>query len=220
MSAIVRQARSELTRRKILRAAIDLFSAQGYSATGLGDIIDEAELTKGALYYHFDSKEALGATIIAEADARILEEFENIAQSASPALENLIHGTFAVSDFIAVDRHARVGLQLLRTFGGFNATARQIYQKWHENTSTQIKAAISEGDVRAEAETSAVTDVILSTLLGSELLAHAGVGDQREHITGMWQLLLPTVVDEDALEYFGQFLARESLRGTPLPPRG
>ena len=54
-----RQARSEATRRKIIDSAVDLINEIGYPAAGLGDIIERAELTKGALYYHFDSKEAL-----------------------------------------------------------------------------------------------------------------------------------------------------------------
>ena len=63
---MARQARSEATRKKIVDAAVDLFAEVGYQATGLGDIIERAELTKGALYYHFDSKEALATAIIEE----------------------------------------------------------------------------------------------------------------------------------------------------------
>src|SRR5690349_17950524 len=54
----VRQARSEVTRRKIIDAAVGLFNDVGYSNAGLGDIIEHAGLTKGALYHHFSSKEA------------------------------------------------------------------------------------------------------------------------------------------------------------------
>ena len=49
---MVRQARSEATRKKIVDAAVELFTEVGYQATGLGDIIERAEMTKGALYYH------------------------------------------------------------------------------------------------------------------------------------------------------------------------
>jgi AcrR family transcriptional regulator len=56
---MVPQARSEATRQKILDAAIDLFSEVGYAAAGLGEIIERAGTTKGHLYHHFDSKEAL-----------------------------------------------------------------------------------------------------------------------------------------------------------------
>ena len=66
---MVRQARSEATRRKIITSAVELFNEIGYPAAGLGDIIERAEMTKGALYYHFDSKESLATAIIEEGSA-------------------------------------------------------------------------------------------------------------------------------------------------------
>jgi AcrR family transcriptional regulator len=53
---IARQTRSEVTRRKIINAAVELFNDVGYSNAGLGDIIERAGMTKGALYHHFNSK--------------------------------------------------------------------------------------------------------------------------------------------------------------------
>ena len=70
---MVRQARSEATRRKIIMSAVELFNEIGYPATGLGDIIERAEMTKGALYYHFDSKESLATAIIEEGSAHLVE---------------------------------------------------------------------------------------------------------------------------------------------------
>ncbi len=66
---MARQVRSELTRRRILDAAIDVFSEVGYAAAGWGTIIDRTGMTKGALYHHFDSKEALASDIIDEGSA-------------------------------------------------------------------------------------------------------------------------------------------------------
>ena len=81
---MVRQARSEATRRKIIAAAVDLFNEIGYPATGLGDIIERAEMTKGALYYHFDSKESLATAIIEEGSANLVQAFRSITQSSAP----------------------------------------------------------------------------------------------------------------------------------------
>lgn len=46
-------------RQAILDAAVDLFYAQGYSATGVQQIVDVAGRTKGAFYHYWDSKESL-----------------------------------------------------------------------------------------------------------------------------------------------------------------
>ncbi|HVT64299.1 MAG TPA: helix-turn-helix domain-containing protein [Mycobacteriales bacterium] len=47
------------TREQILRAALDLFTQQGYDSTSLRQLADHQGLTKAALYYHFPAKEQL-----------------------------------------------------------------------------------------------------------------------------------------------------------------
>ncbi|MBN2549793.1 MAG: TetR/AcrR family transcriptional regulator [Anaerolineales bacterium] len=50
------QKRSEETRARILSAAIELFSREGYEATGVAEICQAAGVSKGAFYHHFPSK--------------------------------------------------------------------------------------------------------------------------------------------------------------------
>src|SRR5262245_59841796 len=52
-------AKSETTITNILQAAQKLFIARNYADVTMADIAQAAEVTKGALYHHFDSKEAL-----------------------------------------------------------------------------------------------------------------------------------------------------------------
>jgi AcrR family transcriptional regulator len=47
------------TRERILDAALELFVAQGYDGTSLRQIAEQLGVTKAALYYHFESKEAI-----------------------------------------------------------------------------------------------------------------------------------------------------------------
>jgi TetR/AcrR family transcriptional regulator, transcriptional repressor for nem operon len=57
------------TRAKILRAAGIAFRRQGYHATGVDKVMEEAGLTAGGFYAHFESKEALLAEALAPAAA-------------------------------------------------------------------------------------------------------------------------------------------------------
>lgn len=50
---------SEETRNQILNAALELFSRHGYDAASVKDICDAAQVSKGAFYHHFSSKQAL-----------------------------------------------------------------------------------------------------------------------------------------------------------------
>jgi AcrR family transcriptional regulator len=51
--------RPDSTREQILRAAARQFAQRPYYAVGLDDILAEAQLTKGAMYFRFRSKHAL-----------------------------------------------------------------------------------------------------------------------------------------------------------------
>ena len=55
------------TAEKILDAGRSLFNAKGYAATSLGDIARTVGISKGNLTYHFPTKRALAAQLIANA---------------------------------------------------------------------------------------------------------------------------------------------------------
>jgi len=57
------ETKSARTRRRILDAAAEVFSEQGYGAR-LSDIADRAGMKTGSLYYHFDSREDLVAEVL------------------------------------------------------------------------------------------------------------------------------------------------------------
>jgi len=54
-----REDKKDLTRQQMLTAAADLFADKGYENTSVEDIAERANVSKGTLYYHFETKEAL-----------------------------------------------------------------------------------------------------------------------------------------------------------------
>ena len=54
------------TRRRILASALSLFVKKGYERTTFTDIASRLGMTKGAVYWHFDSKEKLLVTLLDE----------------------------------------------------------------------------------------------------------------------------------------------------------
>jgi AcrR family transcriptional regulator len=211
---MVRQARSEATRQKILNAAVELFSDAGYAETGLGEIIERAQMTKGALYYHFDSKESLAAAIIEDGGADVLGAFGDIDHSTLPALETMIHGSFVVAEVILGNKVARTAAQLARALGGFSDAASRAYDQWLGAMAATARRAKAEGDLRSDVDPDAVAECVTGALLGAELISSAlSRGDDLiTRLTKSWQILLPAIAAESGLAYFHEFLARESLR--------
>jgi AcrR family transcriptional regulator len=60
-------------RAKILDVARELFGSKGYTVTSIADITNVLGVTKGALYYHFASKEAILDTLVKEPAAELTE---------------------------------------------------------------------------------------------------------------------------------------------------
>ncbi|WP_330175971.1 TetR/AcrR family transcriptional regulator [Streptomyces sp. NBC_01498] len=58
-------------RADILDAARKLFGTKGYTVTSIADLAEALSVTKGALYYHFKSKEAILSALVAEPAAEI-----------------------------------------------------------------------------------------------------------------------------------------------------
>jgi AcrR family transcriptional regulator len=211
---MARQARSEATRRRILDAAVELFGEVGFAATGLGDIIERAELTKGALYYHFESKESLASAIIEEAAAKVFETIDVICASPSPAMENLVHSSFAVAGIVTSDPIVRTGVQVARALGEFNAVVTQSYAGALQLVTVQLAAAETDGDLRTALPADAVAETLLAAYLGAELLTgpSSTSADLFRRLTRIWDIMLPAIADPHALPFLKEFLSREALR--------
>jgi AcrR family transcriptional regulator len=213
---MVPQARSETTRQKLLDAAIDLFSEVGYAAAGLGEIIERAGMTKGALYHHFDSKEALATAIIEQGTNLTRDAFRQVCESSSPALENLIHGVFIVADLLVSDKTARTAEQLTRGLAEFNSAASRAWSSLLDSMRTQARRASAEDDLWEGVDPDVVTEAILNTMLGAQFLSKTADGiDHIERLTRSLELFLPAIVTDTSLPYFREFLARESMRHAP-----
>lgn len=63
---MAKQARALQTRRSIVEAAASVFAEYGYERAATSEILRRANVTKGAMYFHFPSKESLAQAIMDE----------------------------------------------------------------------------------------------------------------------------------------------------------
>ncbi len=211
---MARQVRSEATRRKILDAAVDVFNEVGFATADRGAIIERTGMTKGAFYHHFDSMESLASAIIDEGAKLVLDALATMSDSFSPALENILHGTFITADLFASNKVVRTAEQLTLAFGKFNDAAAAAYTNWVEAMTAQTSRAIAEGDIRSELDAKMVSESIIGATFGARMIgqAIAGGNDLVRRLTLMWELLFPAIVTDASLGYYREFLSREALR--------
>src|SRR2546429_5465696 len=90
MARIVKEQAYALRRNAILDVAQRLVETRGYEQMTIQDMLDELQISKGAFYHYFDSKQALLEALI----ERMLEEVEQllipiVQDSHMPAIEKL-----------------------------------------------------------------------------------------------------------------------------------
>src|SRR5258708_38924259 len=64
----------ERTRERLLQAAFREIHRSGFQSAGIDTILAATNVTKGALYYHFESKEALGYAVVEEKIAKLTHD--------------------------------------------------------------------------------------------------------------------------------------------------
>lgn len=84
--------RTEATRAALIRAARALFVAKGYADTGTPEIVAAAGVTRGALYHHFDDKQALFRAVVEQESAAVASEIEQASAESSSPRQALLQG--------------------------------------------------------------------------------------------------------------------------------
>ncbi len=140
-----------------------------------------------------------------------------MSDSFSPALENILHGTFVTADLFATNKVVRTAEQLTLAFGKFNdniGTAYTAYAAWIEATTAEARRAIAEGDIREELDPQVVSESIIGATFGARMM---GQTDRRRQRSGPPAdsdvgATVPRHRHRDSLGYYREFLAREALR--------
>jgi AcrR family transcriptional regulator len=110
-----RQAVSEHKRALILDAARKVFEQEGLDGASLRAIAAEAGYTPAALYFHFDSKEAIYAEVLRASIARLQEDVERAVEKTRSPVEKLRAAAMAFFSFYAENpRDLDLGFYLFR----------------------------------------------------------------------------------------------------------
>jgi AcrR family transcriptional regulator len=72
--------RNAATRRRLFDAAVELIGTRGYDDTSVDDIVEQAGMAKGTVYYHFAGKAELVDAVIRDRSNDLLSEFARIEQ--------------------------------------------------------------------------------------------------------------------------------------------
>ena len=104
---------AEQTRLKVIAAALELFSRNGYSNTTLAMIAEAAGFSRGPIYWHFKSKDELYQAVLTvsqEPLERLIERSRELAGKPAAALEHFVNEWFRL---LLDDRWYRQSFEIL-----------------------------------------------------------------------------------------------------------
>ncbi|GHI90264.1 ScbR family autoregulator-binding transcription factor [Streptomyces xanthophaeus] len=198
--ARVRQERAEITRQAILDGAAAAFDAAGFEGTSLSDVVRRAGVTKGALYFHFQSKEALARTLMAEQ----LQVGEGVPAIADPGLQTVIDLTHQMAYGLRTNVRIRAGIRLVIEFGSFTHPDPVPYDAWIDTCVSCLVPAQQRGDVLPSLDVHDLATLFVGSFTGIQVTSHVRTGrdDLHTRLVDLWNLLLPGVVPADRIPLF------------------
>jgi TetR/AcrR family transcriptional regulator, transcriptional repressor for nem operon len=220
--------RADTTRQQILRAASHQFARRAYHDVGLDDILAEAELTKGAMYFHFRSKHALAVAIIEQHTAAGAVAVQELLSKQLSGLETLIDFVYLISIRDIGEDMSRAAMNLLGTVGRTEGLQPKLLGGWTKALADVTRRAITEGDVSERCEPQDVGRLIVSMYMG---LRQTSDLDEPERflldLEKCWTLVLTGILQPDRIDFFRQFIRRRTAlaigsasaaNSAPVPP--
>ncbi|MCU1445505.1 ScbR family autoregulator-binding transcription factor [Cryobacterium sp.] len=190
------QARAVETRAVIIRAAADVFGAFGYGGASMADICLAAGLTKGAVYFHFESKEALALAVIDAQHERAIALGGELLHSDQPGLHVLVRMAVELATQLRTDPVSRAGIRLTMESSNLSAPVVTPYEDWIAACDLLLRRAILDGDVRADVDVAAAARFISPAFTGVQVVSDVLTGrdDLMQRIVEMWSFVLPSLV--------------------------
>ena len=136
------QERSKSRRQRLLDAALTVFTEQGYNATPIDDIARASDTSKGGVYFHFPSKQALFLALLEESSAALLENVE-AAMAREP--DPLLRGEAALRAVIlSFAEHRLLARLLLVEAAGAGRDFNRALMDMHERFAMLIAACLDD----------------------------------------------------------------------------
>jgi len=166
----------ERTRERLLQAAYREVLRTGFQGAGIDTILAATNLTKGALYYHFASKEALGYAIVDEIIAKLVHDrwLRPLLSDGQPI--DILIGI--VRRIPARTQDVRAGCPLLNLSQEmspldeqFRTRLEKIFLDWQEGVATLLRKGKAQGTVRRDLNPDEAASFLVATVEGYATLA-------------------------------------------------
>jgi len=164
------------TRDRLLQAGFREVYRSGFQSASVDTILAATNVTKGALYYHFDSKEDLGYAIVEEIIAKLPEDkWLRPLQRGKNPIDALIRVVQATSvrreDVNGGCPLANLAQEMSALDEQFRKRLQTIFHAWQEGITTALQRGQSQGTVRRDLVPEETAGFLIAMYEGYVMLA-------------------------------------------------
>lgn len=193
------QQRAVATRMAVLRGAASVFEREGYAEATIAKILAEVGITKGAMYFHFPSKEKVAEAIVAE---QVRWRDAEVDETALSPLQQLVDMSYRFVAALQRDLLLRASVRLALESRTFHTDDPSAYTEWMDSIETLLSAADAAGEVRDGVDLGHAAYVVTGSITGLQLTSEAMTGraDLPDRVHDMWSLLMPSIATPEAFD--------------------
>lgn len=205
-SGAMQNFQNQNTEQRILNQSMRLFLERGYHGTSIDDITQAAGLTKGALYWHFKSKEALLEKIIEKYERNFLDGLIHaVREVKGGALEKFEKYIRFNSAFAYYNRELCVSFEtlaaeLVGAHHRIEPEFKRIYKKYQKFLSDLMMQGKKEGIFKKELDTNLGALAIMAFHYG--ILVHWSMNrdriDGEAFVSTFKEIILDGLITKDA----------------------
>ncbi len=145
----ISQSRALHRNQRILDVALRVFSERGYGRAKVDEIADRARTSKGGVYFHFPSKQAIFLALLDRTRRRLLKKIEEAIASESDPIAKADAALLAVLHTFASHR-ALARLFLIESMGAgheFHQRMLEMHEEFIDVVKTHLDDAIEQGAI-------------------------------------------------------------------------
>lgn len=185
---MAQQERAVRTRRAVLEAAAGVFAERGYAAATIAEILNRAGVTKGALYFHFDSKAALARGVLQEQ----MRTAYHVPRELK--LQEWVDAGMTLATRLPREPMLLAGVRLSADLRGHDVLG-STWPAWARLTSCVLADAKRRGEVLPHVAPEQTAQVFLGAWIGVQFVSQAVAGwaDLDERMAALYEHLLPSI---------------------------
>lgn len=214
---MVQQERAQVTRERLVEGAALAFYRLGYGMATTNDIVKDAGATRGAMYFHFQSKEEIARAVIDKEQSLAIEAGLRIQAMGKSAFETMILLCVDLAERLMTDPVVKAGIRLTTEITNFDPPLRAPYEAWLGTFAEMAETAVRDGDFREDVDPEVFARFLIPAYTGIQLVSDTFTGrkDLLPRVHEMWTFVLPALIPAERLESAREILDRLIPDGSP-----